>query len=92
MTGVKGCCWCVALAISVIATPSYALTECEFIQQTMNKLGARMSILRLKIATSGNQIAQEEASKQLRSDTDDYRLAKKQYERSDCGPDRWSRD
>ena len=51
-----------------------------------------MSILRLKIATSDNQIAQEEASKQLRSDTDDYRLAKKQYERSDCGHDRWSRD
>ena len=75
-----------------MATPSYALTECEFIQQTMNKLGSRMSILRMTIATSDNQIAQEEASKQLRSDTDDYRLAQKQYERSDCGPDRWSRD
>jgi len=71
-----------------MATPSHALTECEFIQQTMNKLGSRMSILRMKIATSDNHIAQEEASKQLRSDTDDYRLAKKQYERSDCGLDR----
>ena len=51
-----------------------------------------MSILRMTIATSGNQVVQEEASKQLRSDTNDYRLAKKQYERLDCGPDRWSRD
>ncbi|QNJ29114.1 hypothetical protein SynA1524_01416 [Synechococcus sp. A15-24] len=46
----------------------------------------------MTIATSDNQIAQEEASNQLLSDTDDYRLAKKQYEPSDCGPDRWSRD
>ncbi|QNJ14151.1 hypothetical protein SynA18461_01509 [Synechococcus sp. A18-46.1] len=46
----------------------------------------------MTIATSGNQVVQEEASKQLRSDTNDYRLAKKQYELSDCGPDRWSRD
>ena len=92
MTGVKGCCLFVAFATSVIAPPSYALTECEFIQQTINKLGSRMSILRMKIATSDNQIAQEEASNQLRSDIDDYRLAKKQYERSDCGSDRWSRD
>ena len=75
-----------------MATPSYGLTECEFIQQTINKLGSRMSILRMTIATSGNQVVQEEASKQLRSDTNDYRLAKKQYVRSDCGPDRWSRD
>ena len=75
-----------------MATPSYGLTECEFIQQTINKLGSRMSILRMTIATSGNQVVQEEASKQLRSDTNDYRLAKKQYERLDCGPDRWSRD
>ena len=75
-----------------MATPSYGLTECEFIQQTINKLGSRMSILRMTIATSDNQIAQEEDSNQLRSDTDDYRLAKKQYERSDCCPDRWSHD
>ena len=92
MTGVKGWCWLVVLATSVLTTQSYALTECEFIQQTINKLGSRMSILRMTIATSGNQVVQEEASKQLRSDTNDYRLAKKQYERSDCGPDRWSRD
>ena len=92
MTGVKGCYWLIALATGVMATPSSALTECEFIQQTMNKLGSRMSTLRMIIATSDNQIAQEEASNQLWSDTDDYRLAKKQYERSDCGPDRWSRD
>jgi len=92
MTGVKGCCWFVALATGIMATPSYGLTECEFIQQTINKLGSRMSILRMTIATSGNQVVQEEASKQLRSDTNDYRLAKKQYKRSDCGPDRWSRD
>jgi len=59
-----------------MATPSYGLTECEFIQQTINKLGSRMSILRMTIATSGNQVVQEEASKQLRSDTNDYRLAK----------------
>ena len=35
-----------------------------------------MSILRMTIATSDNQTAQEEASKQLRSDAEDYRLAK----------------
>ena len=51
-----------------------------------------MSILRMTIAASDNQVVQEEASKHMRSDTDDYKLAKKQYERSDCGPGRWSRD
>ncbi len=51
-----------------------------------------MSILRLRIATADDPAIQDAASKQLQSDTDDYRLAKKQYERSDCEDDSWSRD
>ena len=76
----------------ITAGPAHAMTECEFIQRTMNKLGSRMSILRLRIASAHDPAVQDAASEQLRSDTDDYRLAKKQYEQSDCGDDRWSRD
>ena len=51
-----------------------------------------MSILRLRIASADDPAIQDAASEKLRSDSDDYRLAKKKYERSECGDDRWSRD
>ena len=60
----------------ITADPTHAMTECEFIQRTMNKLGSRMSILCLRIDSVVDPAIQDAASKQLQSDTDDFRLAK----------------
>ena len=64
--------------------PSKALTECEFIERTINKLGARMAILRAKIASTKDQAKQDSASAQLSQYTIDYRQAKKQLEKANC--------
>ena len=79
-----------ALVIFVLLTssgsllPSKALTECEFIERTINKLGARMAILRAKIASTKDQAKQDSASAQLSQYTIDYRQAKKQLEKANC--------
>ena len=78
-----------ALIIFVLLTsgsllPSKALTECEFIERTINKLGARMAILRAKIASTKDQTKQDPASAQLSQYTIDYRQAKKQLEKANC--------
>ena len=67
--------------------PSKALTECEFIERTINKLGARMTILRAKIASTEDQTKQDYASAQLSQYTVDYRQAKKQLEKANCQDD-----
>ena len=64
--------------------PSKALTECEFIERTINKLGARMAILRAKIASTEDQTKQDSASAKLSKYTVDYRQAKKQLEKANC--------
>tara|TARA_B100001057_G_scaffold447941_1_gene487828 strand:+ start:868 stop:1119 length:252 start_codon:yes stop_codon:yes gene_type:complete len=64
--------------------PSKALTECEFIERTINKLGARMAILRAKIASTEDQTKQDSASAKLSKYTVDYRKAKKQLEKANC--------
>ena len=63
---------------------SQALTECEFIERTINKLGARMAILRAKIASTEDQTKQDSASAKLSKYTVDYRQAKKQLEKANC--------
>ena len=64
--------------------PSKALTECQFIERTINKLGARMAILRATIASTEDKTKQDVASEQLSQYTDDYRKAKKQLEKANC--------
>ena len=64
--------------------PAKALTECEFIERTINKLGARMAILRAKIASTEDQTKQDSASAKLSKYTVDYRQAKKQIEKANC--------
>ena len=60
--------------------PSKALTECEFIERTINKLGARMAILRATIASTEDKTKQDAATAQLSQYSVDYRKAKKQIE------------
>ena len=64
--------------------PSKALTECEFIERTINKLGARMAILRATIASTKDKAKQDTASEQLNKYTVNYRQAKKQLEKANC--------
>ena len=71
--------------------PVSAISECEFIIRTMNKLGSRMSVLRMTIASTADQDKRDLASQQLDKYNADYRLAKKQFKKAKCG-DSWSRD
>ena len=72
-------------------SPVNAISECEFIIRTMNKLGSRMSVLRMTIASTDDQDKRDLASQQLDKYNADYRLAKKQFKKAKCG-DSWSRD
>lgn len=62
----------------------HSITECEFIKQTMNKLGRNMSINRALIASGPNKEIEQKASEELAQQTKDYRLAKRQYEKAGC--------
>ena len=73
------------------SSPANSISECEFIIRTMNKLGARMSLLRLTIASTDDKETRDLASQQLEQYNIDYRLAKKQFKKANCG-DTWSRD
>lgn len=79
------------LLVITSSRPVQAMNECEFIIRTMNKLGARMSILRMTIASTDDKQKQDLASQQLEQYNADYRLAKKQFKKAECG-DTWSRD
>ena len=79
------------LLVITSSRPVQAMNECEFIIRTMNKLGARMSILRMTIASTDDKQKQDLASQQLEQYNADYRLAKKQFKKAQCG-DTWSRD
>ena len=78
MIGIKYRFWPLVLiaGLSQVSSSAHALTDCDFIQLTMNKLGSRMSILRIRIASSDNPKDRSTASELLRSHTHDYRLAK----------------
>ena len=73
------------------SSPANSISECEFIIRTMNKLGARMSLLRLTIASTDDKETRDLASQQLEQYNIDYRFAKKQFKKANCG-DTWSRD
>ena len=73
------------------SSPANSISECEFIIRTMNKLGASMSLLRLTIASTDDKETRDLASQQLEQYNIDYRLAKKQFKKANCG-DTWSRD
>ena len=73
------------------SSPVNSISECEFIIRTMNKLGARMSLLRLTIASTDDKETRDLASQQLEQYNIDFRLAKKQFKKANCG-DTWSRD
>ena len=79
------------LLVITSSRPVQAMNECEFIIRTMNKLGARMSILRMTIASTDDKQKQDLASQQLEQYNADYRLAKKQFKKAECG-DTWTRD
>lgn len=67
--------------------PSKALTECEFIERTINKLGARMAILRATIASTEDKTKQDSASAKLDRYTVNYRKAKNQLKKANCQGD-----
>ena len=50
-----------------------------------------MSLLRLTIASTDDKETRDLASQQLEQYNIDYRLAKKQFKKANCG-DTWSRD
>ena len=79
------------LLVITSSRPVQAMNECGFIIRTMNKLGSRMSVLRMTIASTDDKQKQDLASQQLEQYNADYRLAKKQFKKAECG-DTWSRD
>ena len=79
------------LLVMTSSRPVQAMNECEFIIRTMNKLGSRMSVLRMTIASTDDKQKQDLASQQLEQYNADYRLAKKQFKKAECGGT-WSRD
>ena len=80
-----------SLLLLASGEPANAMSECEFIIRTMNKLGSRMSMLRMTIASTDDKEKQDLACQQLDQYNSDYRLAKKQFSKANCG-DTWSRD
>ena len=67
-----------------IPSSTHAMTECEFIQRTMNKLGREMSINRALIASGPDQETEQKASERLSQQNKDYRLAKRQFQKARC--------
>ena len=78
------------LTSSVLASRA-ELVECDYIQKILNKLGREMAVNRQIVATYGDSARGGEASQALAKQTKDYRLTKKQYQKSFC-EDSWSRD
>ena len=80
------------VALSSLVLPAEAqFDECSFIKGVMNRLGREMSINRQIVAAQARSDRGEQASRALAKQTKDYRLAKEQYEKADCG-DAWKRD
>ena len=65
--------------------------ECDYMQKIMNKIGIEMAVNRQIVAAYGDSERGIEASQTLAKQTKDYRVTKKQYQKSFC-EDSWSRD
>ena len=65
--------------------------ECDYMQKIMNKIGVKMAVNRQIVAAYGDSERGIEASQTLAKQTKDYRVTKKQYQKSFC-EDSWSRD
>ena len=79
------------LLVMTSGTSVGAMNECEFSIRKMNKLGSRMSLLRMTIASTDDKDKRDLASQQLEQHNIDYHLAKKLFKKANCG-DTWSRD
>ena len=74
------------------ASPYKAETiECDYMLKMMNKLGRDMARNRQIVALYGDSERGIQASQNLSRQTKDYRLTKKQYQKSYC-EDSWIRD
>ena len=65
--------------------------ECDYMQKIMNKIGIEMAVNRQIVTAYGDSERGIEASQTLAKQTKDYRVTKKQYQKSFC-EDSWSRD
>ena len=80
------------LVFIFIASPYKAETiECDYMLKMMNKLGRDMARNRQIVALYGDSERGTQASQNLSQQTKDYRLTKKQYQKSYC-EDSWIRD
>ena len=74
------------------APPHKAETvECDYMLKMINKLGRDMARNRQIVALYGDSERGIQASQNLSRQTKDYRLTKKQYQKSYC-EDSWIRD
>ena len=71
------------LTSSVLASRAEPV-ECDYMQKIMNKLGREMAVNRQLVAAYGDSERGIEASQTLAKQTKDYRLTKKQYQKSFC--------
>tara|TARA_B100001057_G_C22332524_1_gene750089 strand:+ start:210 stop:482 length:273 start_codon:yes stop_codon:yes gene_type:complete len=78
------------LTSSILASRAEPV-ECDYMQKIMNKLGREMAVNRQIVVVYSNTARGIEASQALAKQTKDYRLTKKQYQKSFC-EDSWSRD
>ena len=82
----------VLLMLMFTALPHKAETiECDYMLKMMNKLGRDMARNRQIVALYGDSERGTQASQNLSQQTKDYRLTKKQYQKSYC-EDSWIRD
>jgi|GEM_PF-1181804 len=81
------------LFILIFNAPPYKAgsVECDYMLKMMNKLGRDMARNRQIVALYGDSERGTQASQNLSQQTKDYRLTKKQYQKSYC-EDSWIRD
>ena len=79
--------------VLILSAPPYKAEtlECDYMLKMMNKLGRDMARNRQIVALYGDAERGIEASQNLSRQTKDYRLTKKQYQKSYC-EDSWIRD
>ena len=81
------------LLVLILSAPPYKAEtlECDYMLKMMNKLGREMALNRQRVAIYGDSERGIQASQILAKQTKDYRLTKKQYQKSHC-EDSWIRD
>ena len=79
--------------VLILSAPPYKaeILECDYMLKMMNKLGREMARNRQIVALYGDSERGIQASQNLSRQTKDYRLTKKQYQKSYC-EDSWIRD